>query len=88
MFYNLTESTRQTVDGVSFGCGIFVDLQKTFDTADHKVLPHNLEYCGILGNAMIGSSLTYQIVNNLSPSVDTILIKCQLIMMYHKIFNR
>ena len=44
---NLTESIRQFLDEVSFGCGIFVDLQKAFDTVYHKVLLHKLEYYGI-----------------------------------------
>ena len=46
---NLTESIRQTLDEGSFGCGIFVDLQKAFDTVDHKILLHKLEYYGICG---------------------------------------
>ena len=46
---NLTESIRQTLDEGSFGCGIFVDLQKAFDTVDHKILLHKLEYYGIYG---------------------------------------
>ena len=46
---NLTESIRQTLDEGSFGCGMFVDLQKAFDTADHKILLHKLEYYGIRG---------------------------------------
>ena len=44
---NLTESISQTLDGGSFGCDIFVDLQKAFDTVDHKILLHKLEYYGI-----------------------------------------
>ena len=44
---NLTESIRQSLDKGSFGCGIFVDLQKTFDTVDQKILLHKLEYYGI-----------------------------------------
>ena len=39
---NLTESIRKTLDQDSFGCGIFVDLLKTFDTVDHKILLHKL----------------------------------------------
>ena len=33
---NLTESIRQSLDEGSFGCGIFVDLQKAFNTVDQK----------------------------------------------------
>ena len=46
---NLTESIRQYLDEVSFGCGIFVDLQKAFDTVYHKFLLHKLEYYEIQG---------------------------------------
>ena len=37
----------QTVNEVGFGCAIFVDLQKTFDIVDHKILLQNLKYQGI-----------------------------------------
>ena len=46
---NLNESIRQTLDKGSFVCGIFVDLQKAFDTVDHKILLHKLEFYGIRG---------------------------------------
>ena len=46
---NLTEVIRESLDEGSFGCAIFVDLQKAFDTVDHKILIHKLEYYGIQG---------------------------------------
>ena len=39
---NLTESIRQTLDEGSFGHGIFIYLQKAFDTVHHKILLHKL----------------------------------------------
>ena len=48
-FINLTENIRQSLDEGSFGCGIFVDFQKTFDTVGNKILLHKLQYCGIRG---------------------------------------
>ena len=44
------ESTQETLDKGSFGCGILVDLQKPFYTTDHNIQLHKLEYnviCGV-----------------------------------------
>ena len=45
----LAERIRQSLDEDRFDYGIFVDLQKAFDTVDHKVLLQKLEYYGIWG---------------------------------------
>ena len=41
---NLTEDIRKNLDGGKVECGIFVDLQKIFDTVDHNILVGKLEY--------------------------------------------
>ena len=46
---HLTETIKQSLDQGLFSCGIFVDLQKAFDTVDHDILHGKLEHCGIRG---------------------------------------
>ena len=46
---NLTENIRKALDDGNIGCGVFVDLQKAFDTADHQILLAKLNHCGIHG---------------------------------------
>ena len=46
---HLTKTKKQSLDQGLFSCGIFVDLQKAFDTVDHDILLGKLEYCGIRG---------------------------------------
>ena len=35
---NITEQLRKPLDNESIGCGVLVDLQKSFDTVDHQIL--------------------------------------------------
>ena len=46
---NLTEEIRDALDNNSFAAGVFVDLQKAFDTVDHTILLNKLNYYGIRG---------------------------------------
>ena len=49
--FSLTELIRNALDNGNFACGIFIDLQKAFDTVDHQILLKKLEYYGIRGLA-------------------------------------
>ena len=44
-----TESIRQSIDNNEFGCGIFIDLKKAFDTVNHTILLTKLNHYGIRG---------------------------------------
>ena len=44
---SLTESIRKSLDDKKFGCGIFIDLQKAFDTINHKILWNKPECYGV-----------------------------------------
>ena len=39
---HLTDKIRKQLDSGDFACGIFVDLQKAFDTVDHDIITEKL----------------------------------------------
>jgi hypothetical protein len=57
---SIIEQIRTNLDNKNFACGVFVDLQKAFDTVDHKLLLSKLSHYGIKGSAnkWLGSYLT------------------------------
>ena len=44
---SITESIKKTIDEKKYGCGVFIDLKKAFDTVNHEILLHKLEHYGI-----------------------------------------
>ena len=49
---SLTETIKDSLDNRKFGCGIFIDLQKAFDTVNHDILLTKLEHYGIRGTSL------------------------------------
>ena len=48
---NIVERIRKSLDKGEFACGVFVDLQKAFETVDHEILLSKLDHYGIRGIA-------------------------------------
>ena len=45
----ITEKIKESIDGGKYGCGIFIDLKKAFDTVNHKILLLKLKHYGVRG---------------------------------------
>ena len=48
----ISEQIKETIDNGKFGCGIFIDLKKAFDTVNHDILISKLEHYGIRGSLL------------------------------------
>ena len=47
LIISLIEHVEKELDNKLSVCGIFIDLQKSFDTVDHKLLLHKPTHCRI-----------------------------------------
>ena len=45
----IIENIKEKMDRNLFSCGVFIDLEKAFDTVNHKILVEKLEFYGIRG---------------------------------------
>ena len=51
LIHTLIENIQSALSNNKFSCGIFIDLEKVFDTVDHNILLSKLNYYGIRGIA-------------------------------------
>ena len=47
----MTEDIRKSIDEGKLSCGVFIDLQKAFDTIEQKIILKKLESYGFRGVA-------------------------------------
>ena len=46
---SIIEGIRKTLDNTTFSCGVFIDLEKAFDTVNHTILLAKLDHYGLRG---------------------------------------
>ena len=85
---SMTETIRKTIDIGSFGCGIFIDLKKAFDTVNHSILLRKLEHYGIRGiplqwfHSYLSNRKQYVSVNGFSSDELMVFLKDQSLVHY------
>ena len=48
---SIVEQIREAMDCKTYTCGVFIDIEKTFDTVNHDILLSELNYYGLRGVA-------------------------------------
>ena len=74
----ITESIKKTLDRNKYGCGVFIDLKKPFDTVNHKILLQKLQHYGIHGDSLawfksyLSDRKQYVHINGIKSEITTI----------------
>ena len=77
---SMTEKIKSYLDTQNYACGIFIDLEKAFDTVNHSILCDKLNYYGFRGgtNNLIKSYLhqrkQFVSINGFNSNLET--MKC------------
>ena len=75
---DIVSTILTNMDKRVLSCGVFIDLKKAFDSVDHKILLHKLDYfgfCGVINkwfsSYLQGQTQATQIDLNISARKDT-----------------
>ena len=72
----ITEQIKESIDKGNYGCSIFIDLRKAFDTVNHEILLLKLEHYGVRGSIWFKSYLSnrkqYVYLNGITSSLRDI----------------
>ena len=74
----IVENIRNCMDNSMYGCGIFIDLKKAFDTVNHAILINKLEHYGVRGKSLdwfasyLSGRTQYTFCNNSSSDIKGI----------------
>ena len=80
---HLTDTIQEQLDKGNFGCGIFVDFQKAFDTVDHNILIQKLYYYCVRGTA--NNWFSSYLENRTQFVIITLLIFFLFVMVHHRV---
>ena len=75
---DIVENIRKSIDEGNYACGVFIDLQKAFDTVNHDILLSKLKHYGIRGiplkwfQTYLGDRSQYVTINGTSSTVKNI----------------
>ena len=72
----ITEHIKESIDKGKFGCGIYIDLRKAFDTVNHSILLKKMEHYGVRGVLLEWFKSYFQYVFYNGESSDLKPISC------------
>ena len=78
LLIQVTERIKEYIDNGKYGCGLFIDLRKAFDTVDHEILLLKLKHYGIRGipldwfKSYLSNRKQYVYINGISSSFKDI----------------